>query len=174
MRLQRSFKRVLFASHNVISVLLSDQIALNSTSPAIAHALEQRKNQTARKNASAKSKETRAQREKTSAGRKEQLVRADITMKRVEDCIDSGDLTLAAVLSLLNKAIDKLLPTDLVDLPHERLRVLKELLFEVQFDVSGADQISGLLRYLKNKGTEKAKKLLRENARSIPQKVDEL
>ena len=104
----------------------------------------------------------------------EQLVRADITMKRVEDCIDSGDLTLAAVLSLLNKAIDKLLPTDLVDLPHERLRVLKELLFEVQFDVSGADQISGLLRYLKNKGTEKAKKLMRENARSSPQKVDEL
>lgn len=104
----------------------------------------------------------------------EQLVRADITMKRVEDRIDSGDLTLAAVLSLLNKAIDKLLPTDLVDLPHERLRVLKELLLEVQFDVSGADQISGLLRYLKNKGTEKAKKLLRENARSIPQKVDEL
>lgn len=70
MRLQRCFKRVLFASHNVISVLLSDQIALNSTSPAIAHALEQRKNQTARKNASAKSKETRAQREKTSAGRR--------------------------------------------------------------------------------------------------------
>lgn len=29
-------------------------------------------------------------------------------------------------------------------------------------------------RYLKNKGTEKAKKLLRDNARSIPQKVDEL
>lgn len=76
----------------------------------------------------------------------EQLVRADITMKRVEDRIDSGDLTLAAVLLLLNKAIDKLLPTDLVDLPHERLRVLKELLLEVQFDVSGADQISGLLR----------------------------
>ena len=104
----------------------------------------------------------------------EQLIRADITMKRVEDRIDSGDLTLATVLSLLNKAIDKLLPTDLVDLPHERLRVLKELLLEVQFDVSGADQISGLLRYLKNQGTEKAKKLLRENARSIPQKVDEL
>ena len=104
----------------------------------------------------------------------EQLIRADITMKRVEDRIDSGDLTLATVLSLLNKAIDKLLPTDMVDLPHERLRVLKELLLEVQFDVSGADQISGLLRYLKNKGTEKAKKLLRENARSIPQKVDEL
>lgn len=106
----------------------------------------------------------------------EQLVRADITMKRVEDRIDSGDLTLAAVLLLLNKSINKLLPTDLVDLPHERLRVLKELLLEVQFDVSGsgADQISGLLRYLKNKGTEKAKKLLRENARSIPQKVDEL
>ena len=104
----------------------------------------------------------------------EQLIRADITMKRVEDRIDSGDLTLATVLSLLNKAIDKLLPTDLVDLPHERLRVLKELLLEVQFDVPGAEQISGLLRYLKNKGTEKAKKLLRENARSIPQKVDEL
>ena len=45
----------------------------------------------------------------------EQLVRADITMKRVEDRIDSVDLTLAAVLLLLNKAIDKLLPTDLVD-----------------------------------------------------------
>lgn len=104
----------------------------------------------------------------------EQLVRADITMKRVEDRIDSGDLTLAAVLSLLNKAIDKLLPAALVDLPHERLRVLKELLLEVQFDVSGSDQISGLLRYLKNKETEKAKKLLRENVRSIPQKVDEL
>lgn len=86
----------------------------------------------------------------------EQLVRADFTMKRVEDRIDSGNLTLAAVLSLLNKAIDKLLPTDFVDLPHERLRVLKELLLEVQFDVSGADQISGLLRYLKNNGTETA------------------
>lgn len=69
----------------------------------------------------------------------EQLVRANITMKRVEDRIDSGDLTLAAVLSLLSKAIEKLLPTDLVDFPHERLRVLKELLLEVQFDVSGAD-----------------------------------
>lgn len=49
----------------------------------------------------------------------EQLVRADINVKRVEDRIDSGDLTPAAVLSLLNKAIDKLLSTDLVDLPHE-------------------------------------------------------
>ena len=39
----------------------------------------------------------------------------------------------------ISKAIDKLLPTDLVDFPHERLRVLKELLLEVQFDVSGAD-----------------------------------
>ena len=36
----------------------------------------------------------------------EQLIRADITMKRVEDRIDSGDLTLATVLSLLYKAID--------------------------------------------------------------------
>lgn len=95
-------------------------------------------------------------------------------MRRVEDRIDSGDLTLAAVLSRLNKSIDKLLTTDLVDLPHERLRVLKELLLEVQFDVSSADRISGLLRYLTNKGTEKAKKLQRENARSIPKKVDEL
>lgn len=102
----------------------------------------------------------------------EQVVRAGIKTKRVEDRIDSGDVTLAAVLSILNKAIDKLLPPDLVDLPHERLRVLKELLLEVQFDVSDADQISGMLRYLKNKGSEKAKKLLRENAQSIPAKID--
>ena len=102
----------------------------------------------------------------------EQVVRAGIKAKRVEDRIDSGDVTLAAVLSILNKAIDKLLSPDLVDLPHERLRVLKELLLEVQFDVSDADQISGMLRYLKHKGSEKAKKLLRENAQSIPAKID--
>ena len=89
------------------------------------------------------------QSEKKRRQAEEQVVRAGIKAKRVEDRIDSGDVTLAAVLSILNKAIDKLLPPDLVDLPHERLRVLKELLLEVQLDVSDADQISGMLSYLK-------------------------
>lgn len=76
-------------------------------------------------------------------------------VKRVENRIDSGDTTLATVLSLLSKAIDKLLPTNLVDLPHERFRVLKELLHETQFDVSGAGQISVLLRISRTRARKK-------------------
>ena len=52
--------------------------------------------------------------------------------------------------------------------------VIRAFLSRFEIPRPRPSSISGLLRYLKSKGTEKAKKLLRENARSIPQKVDEL